>query len=149
MQVAEDLAEGSETAGIEQWAGLVIKQMGEDVQSVEVCIRLVGEAESERLNTDFRQQNKPTNVLSFPADISVPDSTTRYLGDMVICEPVVQREALEQSKGVEDHLAHMVVHGMLHLYGHDHIEPGEADVMENIEREILGKVGIADPYRQI
>ena len=123
--------------------------MGDAVNSTEVCIRLVGEAESRRLNNDFRRLDKPTNVLSFPADVSLPDSAARYLGDMVVCEPVVRREATEQDKCVEDHLAHMVVHGMLHLYGYDHVEQGEADVMENIEREILGKVGIADPYREI
>jgi probable rRNA maturation factor len=149
VQVAEDLPEGCGTTGIVQWAGLVVEHMGDAENSTEVCIRLVGEPESRVLNADYRQQDKPTNVLSFPADVPLPDSAARYLGDMVVCEPVVRREAAEQNKRVEDHLAHMVVHGMLHLYGYDHIEPGEADVMEDIEREILGKVGIADPYREL
>lgn len=149
MQVAEDLPRDFETLSIERWAELVIDHMGENAERTEVCIRLVGELESRQLNADYRDQDKPTNVLSFPANVTLPDSTSSYLGDMVICAPVVQREAREQGKGVDDHLAHMVVHGMLHLYGHDHVEPGEAGVMESIEREILGKVGIADPYRDI
>jgi len=122
--------------------------MGGDPGTTEVCVRIVDENESEKLNSNYRDQNKPTNVLSFPADVEVPDSSLRYLGDIVICDSIVELEALKQKKCLTDHYAHMVVHGMLHLYGYDHIEPDEADVMENIEREILGQVGIADPYRE-
>jgi probable rRNA maturation factor len=112
------------------------------------------------LNDAYRGQNKPTNVLSFPADISLPagdgvpeaagraekTNEIKILGDIVICAPVVRREAQDQEKSVHDHCTHMVVHGMLHLYGHDHVDPAEADVMEDLEREILGGFGIADPY---
>ena len=148
VQIADDLPDDLETEEIRKWSRLVIEHMGGTEDVTEVCVRLVGEQESAHLNAGFRGQNKPTNVLSFPADVSVPDSQSRYLGDIVICDPVVNREASDQKKSEADHLAHMVVHGMLHLYGYDHEAPGEADVMENIEREILEKVGIADPYRE-
>ena len=131
---------------ISSWADAVIQRMGEG-ESTEVCIRLVDAEESAVLNSRFRGQNKPTNVLSFGADVSLPESIERYLGDIVICSPVVQQEAGTQNKCLHDHYAHMVVHGMLHLYGFDHADPAEADAMENIEREILSRLGIKDPYR--
>ena len=75
----------------------------------------------------------------------VPDGE-KILGDIVICDPVVRQESQSQDKRVQDHYLHMVVHGMLHLYGYDHVDPAEADVMEDLEREILGGLGVADPY---
>jgi probable rRNA maturation factor len=136
--------------GIVDIAQAVMRKMGENPESVDACIRVVGEEESRTLNEAYRRQNRPTNVLSFPADVTLPAAGetegTRILGDIVICDPVVRREAQTQNKSVHDHYAHMVVHGMLHLYGHDHLDPGEADVMEDLEREILGGFGIADPY---
>ncbi len=124
--------------------------MGDVPGAVDVCIRVVDEAESRALNDKFRQQDKPTNVLSFPAEVVIPESEAdidRILGDLVICDTVVRREAQSQKKRVHHHYAHMVVHGMLHLYGHDHVDAEEADVMEDIEREILERLGVADPYQ--
>ncbi len=127
------------------WAETVIRRMDDDPESVLACIRIVDASESKQLNRDYREQDKPTNVLSFPADMVVPEGD-KILGDVVICDPVVQQESQSQGKRVQDHYLHMVVHGMLHLYGFDHVDPAEADVMEDLEREILGGLGVADPY---
>jgi probable rRNA maturation factor len=130
-------------------AEAVIRRMGENPEAVDACIRVVEEEESRTLNQAYRDQDRPTNVLSFPADVVLPEeagTAGKILGDIVICDPVVRREARTQNKNVHEHYAHMVVHGMLHLYGHDHVDPAEADVMEDLEREILSEFGIADPY---
>jgi probable rRNA maturation factor len=108
----------------------------------EVTVRFVGEAEAQTLNRDYRGKDYATNVLSFAYE-----SGERICGDLVLCLPVVEREAREQGKPPEAHYAHMVVHGMLHLQGYDH-ETGhdEAERMESIEREILAALGYPDPY---
>lgn len=114
-----------------------------------VCIRLVDEAESQTLNRDYRGKDKPTNVLSFPFEVppGVDDPQAQaLLGDLVICVPVMQHEAAEQGKTDEQHWAHLVIHGALHLLGFDHIEPEDAQVMENIERRVLADLGMPDPY---
>lgn len=106
----------------------------------EITLRLVDSAESQTLNRDFRGKDKPTNVLSFPM------GEADYLGDIVICAPVVAAEAVEQGKAARAHWAHMVVHGVLHLLGHDHIDDGEAATMEALERKLLARLGFPDPY---
>ncbi|GAB2189669.1 rRNA maturation RNase YbeY [Sessilibacter sp. MAH1] len=111
----------------------------------EVTIRLVDEDESQTLNRDYRGKDKPTNVLSFPADIP-EELGLNLLGDLVICVPVVIQEAQEQDKLVTAHWAHMVIHGILHLQGFDHIELDEADAMEALEIKILADLGYPDPY---
>jgi probable rRNA maturation factor len=111
----------------------------------EVGIRVVGTAEGRRLNRDFRGKDRPTNVLSFPALPGAPDSG-RFLGDLVICAPVVAREAREQGKALRAHWAHMVVHGILHLLGEDHDTPRRAAGMEAREIAILAGLGFGDPY---
>ncbi|MEX0622469.1 rRNA maturation RNase YbeY [Saccharospirillum sp.] len=114
-----------------------------------LTIRLVDDSESQQLNLDYRGKNSPTNVLSFPfeAPPGIDDPEIQaLLGDLIICAPVVAREAAEQGKPVQDHWAHMVVHGTLHLLGYDHIEPTEAEIMESLERQILARLDIADPY---
>jgi probable rRNA maturation factor len=110
----------------------------------EITIRIVAEEESAKLNGKFRHKPYATNVLSFPYEaegLSEP-----VLGDLVICAPVVAREAAEQSKEPHAHWAHMVVHGVLHLLGHDHIQEDEAERMEAKERLILARLGFPDPY---
>jgi probable rRNA maturation factor len=111
----------------------------------EVTVRFVAEDEGRNLNRDYRGKDQATNVLSFPYE-SGPDAS-RISGDLVVCLPVLMAEAAEQGKSLEAHCAHLIVHGMLHLQGHDH-ETGEedADRMEALEREILDTLGYPDPY---
>jgi probable rRNA maturation factor len=112
---------------------------------IALTIRLVSEAESQQLNARYRGKDQPTNVLSFPSE-AAPDFATPYLGDLVICAKVVQKEAKEQGKKLNHHWAHMVVHGCLHLLGYDHIKNRDADEMETLERSILAELNIPDPY---
>jgi probable rRNA maturation factor len=106
---------------------------------------LTGDARVKAMNALFRGKNKPTNVLSFPAE----ENAERYLGDVAIAHGVVRREAKEAGKHFADHLIHLTVHGVLHLLGHDHMKPREAARMEGLEREILAEFGIPDPYAPI
>ena len=112
---------------------------------VEVSIRIVGEAEGAELNARYRGKTGPTNVLSFPAELpaGVPLPT---VGDLVICAPVVAREAQAQGKPLSAHWAHLTVHGCLHLIGYDHEQEAEAAAMEALETEILAGLGFPDPY---
>ncbi|MEW6647703.1 MAG: rRNA maturation RNase YbeY [Pseudomonadota bacterium] len=111
----------------------------------ELTIRVVDEEESAELNGTYRHKQGPTNVLSFPFE-APPGVALPLLGDIVICAPVVAREAQEQDKTAAAHWAHMTVHGCLHLLGYDHIDPAEAEIMENLERDVLSALGYADPY---
>lgn len=113
--------------------------------SVEVVIRVVDETESASLNETYRHKQGPTNVLSFPFE-APPGVQSNLLGDLAVCAPVVEREAREQGKPATAHWAHMVVHGVLHLQGYDHVEAGAAEEMENLERRILSQLGYPDPY---
>ena len=111
---------------------------------LEQTIRIVGEAESRELNRRYRGKDAPTNVLAFPAE---PDHLEYdCLGDLVICAPVVEREADAQNKPVDAHWAHLVVHGMLHLQGFDHQAHDETAAMERLEIQILDSLGYANPY---
>ena len=112
---------------------------------VELAIRIVDADEGRALNRDYRGKDYATNVLSFPAELP-PGVQLPLLGDLAICAPVVQREALEQGKRAKDHWAHLTVHGVLHLLGYDHIADDEAETMEALETRILAGLGIADPY---
>jgi len=115
-------------------------------EAAELTVRVVDADESRELNQRYRHKDSPTNVLAFPAD--VPDFVDEpALGDLVICRPVVMREAMEQAKSEEAHWAHMVVHGTLHLLGYDHQDDEQARQMEALEVQILGGLGYADPYR--
>ena len=109
----------------------------------ELGIRVVDSRESRALNGRWRGRDKPTNVLSFPAS---PDLRGRELGDLVVCAPVVAREAREQGKRLAAHWAHMVVHGTLHLLGYNHARAADAKRMEGRERALLARLGFADPY---
>ena len=111
----------------------------------EVTIRIVDDAEGAALNRDYRHKDYPTNVLAFPTDL--PESLhSPLLGDLVLCAPLVRREALEQGKRLEAHWAHLTVHGTLHLLGHDHETEGQARKMEAREQSILAALGYPDPY---
>ncbi len=130
---------------LEQW---VRASLQAEFNNLEQTIRIVDEDESQQLNQAYRNKNHPTNVLSFPADHS---SFLDYdhLGDIVICAPIVEKEAREQGKPSIAHWAHMVVHGMLHLQGYDHIGKEEGVKMETIEIAILASLGHTDPYQEI
>lgn len=106
-----------------------------------ITIRLVDAGEGQELNREYRGKDYPTNVLSFPYE-----TEPRVLGDLVICPAVVVREASEQNKVLEAHFAHLVVHGMLHLQGWDHLDDAEADEMEAEEIHILAGLGYPNPY---
>jgi probable rRNA maturation factor len=109
----------------------------------ELGIRVVGTGESRALNARWRGRDRPTNVLSFPAS---PEFAGSQIGDIVVCAPVVAREAREQGKALAAHWAHMVVHGTLHLLGFDHERAQDAKRMEGRERALLARIGVADPY---
>ncbi|HUH90711.1 MAG TPA: rRNA maturation RNase YbeY [Lysobacter sp.] len=115
------------------------------IREADLAIRLVDAKEGKSFNRHYRGKDYATNVLSFPADL--PEGVKLpLLGDLVICAPVVAREAAEQGKSLNAHYAHLTVHGVLHLLGWDHEDEREAECMEQLEREILATLGIADPY---
>ena len=127
----------------EVWIAAVLNN--QQIDEAEVSIYIVDEDESQELNSQYRGKEKPTNILSFPADI--PEEVgIPLLGDLVICAPVVEREAQEQQKTVDAHWAHMLVHGSLHLLGYDHIEDDEAELMEALETTIITGLGFSAPY---
>lgn len=121
------------------------------ILEADLAIRIVGTKEGRALNRHYRGKDYATNVLSFPADVAegvkLPKGVRMpLLGDIVLCAPVVAREAKEQKKPLGDHYAHLTVHGVLHLLGWDHQDAREADCMEALEREILAGLGVDDPY---
>lgn len=147
LQIATD-GTVPEEADLHCWCELALRQRKGDS---ELTIRLVDEAEGRELNRTWRQKDYATNVLSFPADVpdgpdGIPLLDIPLLGDLVICVPVVEREASEQGKPPQAHWAHLVIHGCLHLLGYDHIEDDEAEEMESLERQLLAELGHADPY---
>lgn len=132
-----------ELALFQKWAEAALQ---EDVtEDCELSIRLVEIEESAELNKTYRGKDGPTNVLSFPFDAPIP-MAPKLLGDLIICIPVVEKEAQEQAKQLKHHWAHLVVHGCLHLLGYDHIENDEAEEMEAFEVEILQTLAIDNPY---
>lgn len=130
---------------IARWARAALRS-----GAAEVTIRLVGEEEGRALNRDFRGKEYATNVLTFVYDeFAIPvaaGQAPHRRGDMVLCVPVVVREAAEQGKGPDAHFAHLIVHGMLHLQGFDHEHADQAAEMEALETEILARLGYGDPY---
>lgn len=113
----------------------------------ELSLVLTDDARVKLLNRDWRGQDKPTNVLSFPAGDADDDEPGPLLGDVVVALETTTREALDEGVSLDDHFAHLLVHGLLHLFGWDHESDDEAEEMEALETEILAGLGIADPYR--
>ena len=132
---AENRARSPASALIRRWALAALRG------DAEVTVRLVGEAEGRRLNRDYRGKDYATNVLTF-----VYGESELLAGDLVLCVPVVAREAAEQGKPLEGHFAHLIVHGMLHLQGFDHEASDEAEEMEALETRVLATLGYPDPY---
>ena len=110
-------------------------------KNAEITIRIVDNDESINLNNIYRKKKYPTNVLSFLVDDEV-----HLIGDIVLCAPVIEKEALQQSKKLEAHYAHLIIHGALHLYGYDHENKKDTDIMEAKEIKILTKLGYKNPY---
>lgn len=117
------------------------------IREADLAIRIVDDREGRALNRHYRGKDYATNVLSFPAEL--PEGVKLpLLGDLVICAPVVAREAAEQGKPVTAHYAHLTVHGVLHLLGWDHEDEKDAEAMEQLEREVLAGLGLPDPYAE-
>jgi probable rRNA maturation factor len=142
LQIASEASDLPSEADFIRWASAALPG---DAAETEITVRVVDESESQELNRDYRGKDKPTNVLSFPADLP-DDIDLPLLGDLVICAPVVAREAAAQGKTLAAHWAHMVVHGTLHLQGYDHIDDAEAETMEALETQILLAMHYPPPY---
>ncbi len=130
-------------AQLKRW---VLVALGDEFGAIELVIRIVEQAESAALNDTYRNKKAPTNVLSFPFETPKGITPLPLLGDLVICATVVACEAEEQHKALHAHWAHMVMHGVLHLRGYDHIEDDDAAAMEKLEIELLASLGYSDPY---
>ena len=135
-------------ASFRKWAAAALDGR---IREADLAIRIVGTREGRALNRHYRGKDYATNVLSFPAEmaegVKLPKGVQMpLLGDLVICAPVVAREAKEQGKRPNDHYAHLTVHGVLHLLGWDHEDERDAECMEKLEREVLAGLGIEDPY---
>ena len=129
---------------IQGWVEAALQNHPSDT---EIVVRIVDEQESAELNQQYRHKSGPTNILSFPVEL--PDGIELdLLGDLVICAPVLEKEALAQQKVLADHWAHIIIHGVLHLLGYDHIEDDDAEFMESKEIAILNTLTIANPYEQ-
>lgn len=125
-----------ERSDVRRWVRAALPGAGQ------ITVRFVDDEEGRQLNRDYRGKDYATNVLSFPYEAS-----PRVFGDLVVAPAVCYREAAEQGKSPEAHMAHLVIHGVLHLRGYEHEDEREAEDMEDTEREILATLGIADPYR--
>ena len=143
LQIAIDLPGLPTESDFRRWAEAALAG-ADHARDAELTIRVVNEAEGAALNEAYRHKPGPTNVLSFPF-AAPPEVESALLGDIVICAPVVLREAVVQGKTPEAHWAHLVAHGVLHLLGYDHDE-AQADAMESLEIRILAGLGYPDPY---
>lgn len=129
---------------IQQWVDTALADINHDT---EIVVRIVDESESAELNEQYRHKQGPTNILSFPVEI--PEGIDlNLLGDLVICAPVLEQEAQQQGKPLAQHWAHIIIHGVLHLLGYDHLDDEQAEEMESKEIALLQKLNIPNPYTQ-
>ena len=135
LQIASNMVETPAKNLFKKWAKAALRV------DTEATIRIVDEDEGRALNLAYRHKDYATNVLTFTLS-----ETPHLMGDIVICAPVVMKEAAEQHKSLEAHFAHLTVHAILHLHGYDHEDAHQAELMESIEIQILAKLGYADPY---
>jgi probable rRNA maturation factor len=140
-----------EKGDLQKWCEAGLE--GFDSETISIVIRVVDIDESAELNLGFRDKDGPTNILSFPDELpdfiaQLPEIKlqTKHLGDLIICEPIVRQEASQQNKTLEQHWAHLIIHGMLHLQGYDHIKEKDANVMENLEIKLMKRLGFDNPY---
>jgi probable rRNA maturation factor len=139
-RISRSVMRAAMAAGAHPEVGPAIQAEGE------VCVTLIDDKGIAALNRRWRGKNAPTNVLSFPAPLGPVMRRPRFLGDIALAFETIDREAKTQEKPFEDHVAHLVVHGLLHLLGYDHLSEGEARRMEALETRILVSIGVADPY---
>ena len=144
IQLVDSSAKTPDAQQIRGWVSAVFTTL--ERLPLALTVRVVGEEEMVKLNQRYRGRNQPTNVLSFPIE-PLPKMCTDLLGDIVVCGPVVNREAVIQHKPPMEHWAHMVVHGMLHLFGYDHESDQEATAMETLEKSVLEGLGYSNPYQ--
>lgn len=130
----------------EQWCRAALENR---LQNAEVSVCIVDTPTIQQLNRDYRDKDKPTNVLSFPQDEHHLPEGIFPIGDVVICSELIEQEAKEQSKSLEAHWAHMVIHSVLHLLGMDHVKAAEAEKMEAIESELMLALGYPAPYGEV
>ena len=142
IQMASASEEAPDPQSIERWIGAAI---GNQRESTELSVRIVDAEEGQALNEQFRGSTGATNVLSFPFENESPEPLP-LIGDIVICAPVVAKEAREQNKALNAHWAHMMIHGVLHLLGYDHQNENDANLMESLETEIMQGLGFPSPY---
>ncbi|MCV6638003.1 rRNA maturation RNase YbeY [Candidatus Albibeggiatoa sp. nov. NOAA] len=146
IQLAVDIPDLPTPEQFQLWVDTTLTQAQfESEHEPELTLRIVDEQEGRELNHTWRQKDYATNVLSFPFD-APPEVPIALLGDIIICANVVEKEASEQQKALESHWAHLVIHGVLHLLGYDHIDDEEAQQMENLEVHILKQLGYPNPY---
>ncbi|AMO58339.1 hydrolase [Endozoicomonas montiporae] len=144
IQIASDSSSLPSEEDFQLWAEAAV---GTHRDEAEISLRIVDTEEGAELNQQWRQKQGPTNVLSFPSDLPA-ELELPLLGDLVVCAPVVEREAGEQKKSLQAHWAHMIVHGTLHLLGYDHIDDNEAEEMEALETNVVKSLGFPDPYAE-
>jgi probable rRNA maturation factor len=135
------------TADFKKWIIQTLNIIAPEKHEAELTVRLVDDAEIAALNQRYRHKSGATNVLSFPAQLP-PGIDLPILGDIVICAPLVHKEAETQKKPIQAHFTHLTVHGVLHLLGYDHENDEEATVMENLEINILNQLGLDNPYHE-
>ncbi|MDD1606208.1 MAG: rRNA maturation RNase YbeY [Methylococcaceae bacterium] len=133
-------------AQIQLWIDTALEDVNRDT---EIVVRIVDEQESAELNQQYRHKKGATNILSFPVEIPEGiDIDLNLLGDLVICAPVLEQEAQQQGKVLADHWAHIIIHGVLHLLGYDHLDDEQAEEMESKEIALLQQLNINNPYQQ-
>ena len=142
IQMASASEEAPDPQSIERWVSAALNNQRD---STELSIRIVDTEEGQALNEQFRGSTGATNVLSFPFENESPEPLP-LIGDIVICAPVVLKEANEQNKTLNAHWAHMIIHGVLHLLGYDHQNENDANLMESLETEIMQGLGFPPPY---
>ncbi len=144
LQIACEEAGIPKTTSFQSWITQALDIAGEERRVI--TIRIVDKPEIQSLNQSYRGKDQPTNVLSFPFE-TIPGIEEAILGDVVICKPLVEEEAQTQNKVLEAHWAHLVIHGILHLCGYDHIADEEANQMESLEIQALSGLGYPNPYK--
>ena len=147
LHVEENQSEIPLLSDFQQWVDMTVKHCPSELPQYadQVCIRIVNKTESQTLNHQFLQKDKPTNVLSFPNEVDLHQTS---IGDIAICDDIVKAEAKTRNISSKNHYAHLTAHGVLHLLGYDHVLESDAIIMENIEIAVLAALHIDNPYEE-